>query len=89
MAHFGMPHTGAGFTGGMTALTFQNGLLGEEESFADEDALSDMPLFLDDDGRPMVLEESDDGRAGYRYLSEEEIRVLDEQGAFTDYQVVS
>lgn len=76
VAAFGMPQVSAGFVGGATALTFQNGLLGEDDgSFADDDVLSDMPLFLDEDGNAMVLDE-DAGE--FRYLTEDEMAILDE-----------
>ena len=85
--NFGMANTGAGFTGGMMALSFQNGFLNDDDdtNFADEDSLSDMPLFLDDNGEPMVLEEGEDGQTGYRYLSDEEIESLQD---FDEYDEV-
>lgn len=87
---FNMPNTGAGFTGGMIVASFPNGFLNDDDdtTFADEDSLSDAPLFLDEDGSPMVLEEGQDGTAGYRYLSEDEIQMLEEQGAFDEYEEV-
>jgi len=75
----GMGSTGAGFTGGTMALTFQNGLMNEDANFADDSSLSDQPLFLDEDGNPMVLEEGEDGSASYRYLSEAEIQFLEDE----------
>lgn len=76
---FGMGSTGAGFTGGTMALTFQNGFMNEDADFAEEESLSDMPLFLDEEGNPMVLEEGENGEAAYRYLSEAEIQTLNEE----------
>lgn len=72
---FGMASVGAGFTGGLMALTFQNGLLAEdmqETEFADENVLADQPIFMDEDGNPMFLNDGD-GQPYYQYLSEEEI----------------
>lgn len=70
---FGMPQLGSGFAGGMAALTFQNGLLNDDDaSFADEDVLSDNPMVLDENGTPMILEEND-GDPFYRYMSEDEM----------------
>lgn len=87
-AYFGMPVLSAGAVGGMVAMTFPNGTLNDgEENFADNDVLSDMPLFLDDDGRPMVLEEGQDGSSGFRYLSDAEATMLAEQGAFEEADV--
>ncbi len=81
---FSMPILGASFSGGMAALAFQNGLLSEMEEidednaeFTDAKALSEAPLFLDEEGNPMVLEEDANG-AYYRYLSENEQALLDE-----------
>lgn len=88
VAMMGMPSTGAGFFGGMVALNFQNGLLADDANFADENALADMPIFLDENDQPMVLEEGEDGTSGYRYLSDEEVQMLHEQGAFAEYEVV-
>lgn len=74
---FGMQQIGAGFAGGMMALTFQNGLLADdndmqETDFAEDTILSEQPLFLDENGNPMILSESD-GEPYLRYLSEEEM----------------
>lgn len=74
---FGMPSVGSGFTGGLFALTFQNGLMADgddmqETDFADENVLADQPIFLDENDNPMVLEEGE-GDPYYRYLSEEEL----------------
>lgn len=80
---FGMASVGAGFTGGLMALTFQNGLLAEdmqETEFADENVLADQPIFMDEDGNPMFLNDGD-GEPFYQYLSEEEI--AEYQGAQT------
>ena len=87
-SNFGMANTGAGFTGGMMALSFQNGFLNDDDdtNFADEDSLSDMPLFLDDNGEAMVLEEGENGESGFRYLSDDEINTLEEQGAFDEFE---
>lgn len=87
LAYFGMPSTGAGYMGATIALNFQNGLMAD--GYADENALADAPLFVDDNGNAMVLEEGEDGTSGYRYLSEEEVAMLSEQGAFAEYEVVS
>jgi len=81
-AAFGFPHIGSGFTGGMIALTFNNGLMGdgemEEEEFADEDSLSEMPLYLDAAGEPFVIEEDPQSGESYtRYLTEEEKSMVD------------
>ena len=81
---FGLNNVGNGFNGGMQALAFKTNPtkpLNEdgEPSFASDDSLSDMPLFLDEDNNPMVLEEDlEDGESYYRYLSEEEIQMLEE-----------
>lgn len=84
----GFPKLTNGMVGSMTGQSFPNGLSDDDASFADEDVLSDMPLFLDDDGSPMVLEEGDDG-AQYRYLSDEEVEMMERAGAFDAYQDVS
>jgi len=71
---FGMSNIGQGFTGGQIALAFQNGLLNDNNEFADSDVLSDSPMVLDEDGvTPMILEEGD-GEPYYRYLTEEEMQ---------------
>jgi hypothetical protein len=87
-SYFGFPVMSGGMVGGMTALTFPTGLNEDEASFADDDSLSDQPLFLDEDGAPMVLEEGEDGSAGYRYLSDDEIQMLEREGAFAEYEEV-
>lgn len=73
---FGMASVGAGFTGGLMALTFQNGLLAEDDmqetEFADDDSLSDQPIFLDEDGNPMFLNDGG-GEPFYQYLNEDEM----------------
>lgn len=82
-----MPTVAGGFTGGMVALAFKDGVMNEGDTqFAQPDVLDpNTPLYLDEDtGAPMVLEEGENG-AQYRYLSAEEIQTLEEQGAFTDY----
>jgi hypothetical protein len=69
-----MGKLGAGFTGGLIALTYQNGLLNddmEETEFADDDVLSEYPPILDEDGNPMILEEND-GEPYYRQMSADE-----------------
>lgn len=83
-ANFGAPAAGAGYTGGLLALTFQNGLLADDADFAPGDSLSDKPIYLDSEGNPMVLEEG----GNYRYLEEDEIDALAEAGAFDDHQLV-
>lgn len=75
---FGMANVGSGFTGGMMALTFQNGLMNEDADFANPNVLSDQPMFLDEDGNPMVLEEND-GEPYYRYLTEDEVQMYAQQ----------
>jgi hypothetical protein len=52
-----MPSAGAGFTGGMTALAFQNGILNDDANFADPNVLDEDPLYLDEDGNQMVMNE--------------------------------
>lgn len=81
-ANFNMPMLGAGFTGGLMALTFKDGLMAEDSmqedtNFADESVLSDMPLFLDEAGNPMILEESN-GEASLRYLSADEMALFED-----------
>lgn len=75
-AVFGYPNIGAGATGAQLALAFQNGFMGddmEENEFADDEALSEMPVYLDEDGTPFVMEEDQQSGETYtRYLSEEE-----------------
>lgn len=72
---FGMSAIGNGFAGGMMALAFQNGLLADDDmqetEFADEDTLSDQPVFLDEAGEPMFLNDGG-GEPFYQYLNEEE-----------------
>lgn len=78
---FDMPNLGAGFAGGMVARAFPNGLLGEDDNanFADEDALNEPSIFLDDDGEAMMLhEDPETGAVSWRYLSEEEIAEFEE-----------
>lgn len=74
----GFEKVGSGFTGGMMALTFQNGLMNDGDledntEFADEDVLSEQPVFLDENDQPMYL--MDDGQGGtyYQYLNDEEL----------------
>jgi hypothetical protein len=86
---FGAPSIGSGFTGGLTALTFQNGVLADEADYADQNALSDQPIFLSEDGTVMVLEEGSDGTSFYREVTDDEARALQEAGAFNDYELVS
>lgn len=86
---FGMPSVGSGFTGGLFALTFQNGLMAddgmeEETEFADENVLADQPIFLDENDNPMVLEEGE-GEPYYRYLSEEELMEYEGSVPSLDY----
>lgn len=71
---FGMPTLGAGFTGGMMALTYQNGLLADldDNEFADDNVLSDQPMALDEGGNPLILEEND-GEPYWRNLTENEM----------------
>ncbi len=70
---FNMPTLGAGFTGGMMALTYQNGLLADDNTeFADEEVLSDSPMALDEEGNPLILEEGD-GEPYWRSLTESEM----------------
>lgn len=74
LSSFGMASAGSGFTGGLMALAFQNGLLAEdmeEQDFADDDVLSDEPIFLDEDGNPMFLNENG-GEPFMQYLNEKE-----------------
>lgn len=71
---FGMGKLGAGFTGGLIALTYQNGLLNDDmqdTEFADSEVLSDYPPILDEDGNPLMLEEND-GEPYYRAMSDYE-----------------
>lgn len=70
--NFGFNHIGGGFTGGMFALATEGGLLGEDASFADENVLHEMPLYLDEAGTPMVLEESAEGEY-FRPMTEYEL----------------
>lgn len=87
--YFGRPVAAAGFVGGMVAQVFPTGLNDDDDqNYANRNSLSDMPLFLDEDGQPMVLEEGEDGSSGYRYLSESEVAYLEEEGAFDDYEEV-
>jgi len=77
ISSFGMPSVGNGFTAGMVALNFQNGFLNDDtpqdNQYADPYALHDMPLYLDADGEPFVIEEDHESGESYtRYLSEEE-----------------
>jgi len=76
LTSFGMGSVGSGFTGGTMALAFQNGLLAdndlEENEFADDDVLSEMPMALDEDGNPLILEEGD-GEPYWRSLTENEM----------------
>lgn len=84
---FGMASVGAGFTGGLMALTFQNGLLAEdmqETEFADENVLADQPIFMDEDGNPMFLNDGD-GQPFYQYLSEEEIAEYEGAQTYATY----
>lgn len=67
----GMEKLGSGFTGGLVALTFQNGLMAEETDFAEEGVLSEYPPILDENGNPVILEENN-GDAYYRPLNDVE-----------------
>lgn len=82
ISYFGGESIGSGFSGGMTALAFPQGLLNEgDANFADENSLADnAPIFLDKDGEPMTLEEGEDG-ASMRYLTEAEKKMVDWQDA--------
>jgi hypothetical protein len=73
LQNFGFSSIGAGFTGGMFAIATEGGLLGEEGTeFAEDTVLSaEMPLYLDEAGTPMVLEE-DGGIEYFRPMTEEE-----------------
>lgn len=76
-----MPNVGAGFAGGMTAMSFPNGLLGEDDNanFADDESLNEPSIFLDDDGDAMMLhEDPDTGAISWRYLSEQEVAEFEE-----------
>lgn len=79
-AVMGAPSIGSGFTGGVIALTFQNGLLNdgmEKTEFADDKSLEEMPLYLDAAGEPFVIEEDPNTGESYtRYLSEEEKQMI-------------
>lgn len=72
--NFGFKDLGGGFTGGMFALATEGGLLGEDGTeFAEDTVLSaDMPLYLDEAGTPMVLEEAG-GMEYFRPMNEEEL----------------
>ena len=67
--NFGMKSLGTSFTGGMIALAFQSGLLNEDANFADDNVLSDQPLYLDEAGTPMVLEEDGQGNEYFRPMT--------------------
>jgi len=55
------PNLASGFVGGIAAINSQEMGLGEDNvSFADEEALSDGALFLDEDGNEMMLNEFDE-----------------------------
>jgi hypothetical protein len=55
------PNLSSGFVGGVAALNSQQLGLGEDEvSFADDDSLEEEPLFLDEDGNEMMLNEFDE-----------------------------
>jgi len=78
---FGLHAMGNGYTGGQIALAFSAPAtpMNEEAEFAEENSLSDKPLFLDENNNPMVLEEDlQDGTSYYRYLSEEELQEIEE-----------
>lgn len=87
LANLGKPNVGAGFTGGMMALSFQNGVLNDGADYASNDSLMDGPIWLDENDQPMTLEEGEEGPQ-LRYLSDEEINVLHEAGAFEEFEVV-
>ncbi len=81
LSSFGMAAAGSGFTGGLMALAFQNGLLAddmEEQDFADENILSDEPIFLDEDGNPMFLNENG-GEPFMQYLNDAEAQAYGNQ----------
>lgn len=81
MNSFGLHALGNGFTGGQVALAFSapSTPMNEDANFADENSLSDKPLFLDEEGNAMVLEEDlNDGTSYYRYLSGEELQEIEE-----------
>ena len=88
MSAFGMNNVGSGFAGGLMALTFQNGLLAEddfqEEDFADDMVLSEQPIFLDDDGNPMFLNENE-GAPFMQYLNEDEIAEYEGAATYGTY----
>ena len=72
--NFGFNHIGAGFTGGMFAIATQSGLLSEDDnaSFADDNVLNESPMYLDEAGTPMILEENG-GMEYFRPMTEMEM----------------
>ena len=84
----GMPITTAGAVGSLTAGAFPKGFLNEAD-YADTNILDENgPLFLDERGNPMVLDEDGDGNIGWRYMSEDEIQMYERAGAFDNYTEV-
>ena len=75
--NFGMKSLGASFTGGMIALAFEKGLLADNADFADDNSLSNQPLYLDEDGTPMVLEEDGSGNEYFRPMTDNETLALE------------
>ena len=55
------PNLSSGFVGGIAAINSQQLGLGEDEvSFADDNSLEEEPLFLDEDGNELMLNEFDE-----------------------------
>ena len=81
----GMPITTAGAVGSLTAGAFPKGFLNEAD-YANANVLDEnSPLFLDENGEPMVLDQDANGNIGYRYLDEDEMQMLERAGAFDTY----
>ena len=70
--NFGFNHIGGGFTGGMFALATEGGLLGENAEFAERTVLNESPLYLDESGTPMMLDEAN-GVEYFRPMTELEM----------------
>lgn len=72
--NFGFGAIGNSFTGGMFALAFQGGLLNDNANFADTATMQ--PLYLDESGTPLILEEDSQGNEFFREMTAEESQAM-------------
>ena len=79
LCSLGTPVMGISVASSMVALNTGMGMGDDmnENDFADENSLSDQPIFLDETGEPFVIEEDEKSGESYtRYLSAREQEIL-------------